>query len=97
MILSEHIVRIGLIFRSAYILPSFMVHLVIFCIDQFRDWDDFVSFVIETGDDARERVFCIFGTVVHEDDRTVAEMFVVEDFGDDRVGTVVLPVKAVIT
>lgn len=77
-------------------LPSFVIHLIMIAIDQLRNRNDFIAFCMKSFDDTRQGIFCIFGTVVHEDDGTVPKMFTVQNTGDNGIGSVILPVETVI-
>ena len=54
-----------------------MIHLIIVRIDQFRDGNQFIAFLLQTFNDAGKGILCIFSTVVHEDDGAVAQVLVI--------------------
>ncbi len=73
-----------------------MIHVIIFFIDQFGNRDNLVALFLESGYDSLQGVFCIFGAVMHKYDGTVSQMRMIQNFGNNGIGAVVLPVKTVI-
>ena len=55
-----------------------MIHLIIVRIDQFRDGNQFIAFLLQSFNDAGKGILCIFGTVVHENNGTVPQMLVIQ-------------------
>ena len=52
-------------------LPSFVIHLIMIAIDQLRNRNDFIAFCMKSFDDTRQGIFCIFGTIMHQNDGSV--------------------------
>ena len=76
-------------------LPSLHIHRIIFFIDQVRHLHKFVPLVLKRGDERIQRLCGVLGSVVAQDDRAVAEMFVIAHGIDDGVYAVVLPVEGI--
>ena len=76
-------------------LSPFDIHRIIFFIDEVRHFYKLVPLVLKRGDERIQRLRGVLGSVVAQDDRAVAEMFVIAHGIDDGVYAVVLPVKGI--
>ena len=76
-------------------LASFCVHVIIFADDKLRHGNNLVALFFQTGNHGIEGVGGVGGTVVAEDDGTVAQVLVLADCFDDGVAAVVFPVERV--
>lgn len=76
-------------------LSSFMIHIIIVCIDQIGKLYKFISLRFQIGDQGVQSLRGIFCTIVAEDNRSVAQMLMIAYGGDDGIYAVIFPVKAV--
>lgn len=80
---------------GVWYLPSLHIHRVVFLINQIRHLHKLIALAFERGD---ERIQClggVLGTVVAQDDGTIAQMLVIAYGIHDGVYAVVLPVEGV--
>ena len=77
------------------VLPSFVVHIIIVCIDQIGKFYKFISLRFQVGDQGVQSLRGIFGAIVAEDNRAVAQMLVIAYGGDDGIYAIIFPVQAV--
>ena len=73
-------------------LSTFRIKVVIVPINKLGDRDNLITFFFQVGQHGIQRLGGVFGTVMAEDDGTVAQMLVFADCADNGVHAVVFPV-----
>lgn len=76
-------------------LPSFVVHIIIVCINQVGKFNKFIALRFQIGDQVVKRLRSIFCAVMTEDDGTVTQMLMVAYGRNNGIYAVIFPVKAV--
>ena len=76
-------------------LPAFVVHVVVFPVNQLGNGDKFIAFILKSGKNGIQGVFGVFGAVVAENDTAVAEILAFCNPFDNVVSTVIFPVQGV--
>ena len=77
-------------------LSPLHIHRIILFIDQIRHLHKLIALAFECGDERIQRLGGVLGSVVAEDDGTVAQVLVVADGIHDGVHAVVLPVEGIL-
>lgn len=77
------------------VLSSFMVNLILSRKNQFGNRNELIALFLQTGNDGVQSLGSVLCTVVHEDDRTVAKMLVIQNTVSNLLCSVVLPVKRI--
>lgn len=80
---------------SVRYLTPLDIHRVVLLIDQIGHLHKFVTFLLQCRDQRIQCLGGVFGAVVAEDDRAVAEMLVTAYGIDNGIHAVVLPVKRI--
>ena len=77
------------------VLPSFVVNRIFARKNQFGNRNELITFFLQTGNDGFQCLSSMLCTIMHQDDRTVAKMLVVQNTVGNLLCSVVFPVKRI--